>query len=472
MTIRSSFSPLALALAAAVLAAPTARAQTAPSPEDRARADEIFEELIEIPSVSETPETVRAAEAMAARLRAAGFPDEDVRVVDLEGTGNLLARYRGSSDAPPILLMAHLDVVDARREDWSTLPFERIEADGWWYGRGTTDNKAGAAILIANFVRWKEAGWVPARDLIIVLTGDEETSSASIRWTVSEGLAWIGQRPAFALNTDSGTPVLGPDGEEQMHGIQTSEKVYFTLRLEVTNPGGHSSRPRPDNAIATLARGLVRLAGHAFPPLLNETTRAFFDRSAAFETDSAVAADMRAVAADPPDLAAAERLAAASSYHNALLRTTCVPTRLEAGHADNALPQTARATVNCRVLPGLDLEQVEATVAEILAEPDILISRVNVPTPSPPSPLSPEIMGPIERLTEEFWPGVPVVPVMSTGATDGLYARNAGIPVYGVAAIFGDPEDSRAHGKDERIEIARFFEALVFWRRMVEEIAG
>lgn len=469
MTLRSRFWLLVLTLAAGTLAVPAARAQTA---EDRARADGIFEELIEIPSVSETPETLRAAQAMAARLRAAGFPEDDVRVVDLNGTGSLLARYRGSGDDAPILLMAHLDVVDALRADWSTPPFERIEADGWWYGRGTTDNKAGAAILISNFIRWKEAGWVPARDLVVVLTGDEETSSASIRWTVTEGLEWIGAKPAFALNTDAGTPVLGPDGAEQMHGVQTSEKVYFTLRLEVTNPGGHSSRPRPDNAIATLARGLVRLAGHAFPPLLNETTRAFFDRSAAFESDPSVAADMRAVAAEPPDLAAAERLAAASAYHNALLRTTCVATRLEAGHADNALPQTARATVNCRVLPGLDLDQVEATVADVLAEPDIVVTRVNVPTPSPPSPLAPDIMGPIERLTEEFWPGVPVVPVMSTGATDGLYARNAGIPVYGVAAIFEDPEDARAHGKDERIEIARFYEALEFWRRMVEEIAG
>ncbi len=464
--------PAIAGLAAMVLAASSAQAQTSADPAHRALADTIFRELIEIPSVSETPVTLEAAEAMATRLRTAGFPDEDVRVVDLNGTGSLLARYSGSSDRPPILLMAHLDVVDARPEDWTTPPFERIEQDGWWYGRGATDNKAGAAILMANFIRWKAAGWVPERDLVMVLTGDEETSSASIRWTVTEGLEWIGARPEFALNTDSGTPVVGPDGRELMHGVQTSEKVYFTLRLEVTNPGGHSSRPRPDNAIHTLARGLARLADHAFPISLNETTRAFLERSAAFEEDSAVAADMRAAAAEPPDLAAAERLTAGSSYLNALLRTTCVATRLEAGHADNALPQTARATVNCRVLPGLDLAEVEAKVGEVLAEPEISISRVNVPTESPPSPLAAEILGPVERLTEEFWPGVPVVPVMSTGATDGLYARNAGIPVYGVAAIFADPEDSRAHGKDERIEIRRYFEALEFWRRMVEELAG
>jgi acetylornithine deacetylase/succinyl-diaminopimelate desuccinylase-like protein len=248
--------------------------------------------------------------------------------------------------------------------------------------------------------------------------------------------------------------------------------VYFTFRLETTNPGGHSSRPRPDNAIYSLARGLQRVADHRFPVKLNETTRAFFERSAAFEADPAVAADMRAVAAETPDLDAAERLAAASSFHNALLRTTCVATRLEAGHADNALPQTARATVNCRVLPGEDLEAAQAELARVLADPAISISRVNVPTESPPSPLAPEVMGPIEALTEEFWPGVPVVPVMSTGATDGLYARNAGIPVYGVAAIFEDPEDARAHGRDERIEIERYFEALEFWRRMVEAIAA
>lgn len=474
-----TFAPVALAvLAALAVGAPAARAQAGPaerlSASDRALADEIFEELVEIPSVSETPETVRAAEAMAARLAAAGFADEDVRVVTLEsGAGQLLARYRGADTGePPILLMAHLDVVDARPEDWSTDPFERVEADGWWYGRGTTDNKAGAAILIANFLRWRAAGWVPDRDLIVLLTGDEETSSGGVKWAVTEGLEWMGAKPALALNTDAGGGQLGPDGAELMHGVQTSEKVYLTFRLETTNPGGHSSRPRPDNAIYALAAGLGRLAEHRFPIVLNETTRAFFERSAAFEADPATAADMRAAAAEPPDLEAAERLAAASSYHNALLRTTCVATRLEAGHADNALPQTARATVNCRVLPGQDLDAVDAALARVLDDPAIAIARVNDPTPSPPSPLAPDVMGPIETLTEEFWPGVPVVPVMSTGATDGLYARNAGIPVYGVAAIFEDPEDARAHGRDERIEIDRYFEALEFWRRMVEAVAG
>ena len=446
-----------------------ASGQTAPAAADSALAAAILEELVEIRTLSGSPATVEAAEAMAARLRAAGFPSEDVRVVGPEpGVGNLVARYRGdSSGGAPILLMAHLDVVDARPEDWSVEPFTLSEQDGWWYGRGTTDNKAGAAMLVANFIRYREEGFVPSRDLIVVLTGDEETTSASIKWLVGEGREHIDE-PAFALNTDSGGGILR-DGEEAMFGVQASEKIYLTFRLEVKNPGGHSSRPMPENAIYRLAEGLTQLADHRFPIELNEVTRAFFERSAALETGE-LAADMRAVAATPPDSSAAERLAG-SPYYNALMRTTCVATRLEAGHADNALPQTAAAIVNCRVLPGGSPEAVERTLKEVLADDEIAISRVNVPTASPPSPLTAEILGPIEALAADMWPGVPVVPLMSTGATDGLYVRNAGVPVYGVSAIFEDQDDARAHGKDERIGIDRFYEALEFWHRLVRDLS-
>ncbi|MFQ5890629.1 MAG: M20/M25/M40 family metallo-hydrolase [Gemmatimonadota bacterium] len=446
-----------------------ATAQSLVSPGDSALAHEIFAELIAIRSLSSSPAAVEAAEAVATRLRAAGFPEEEVLVVGPEpGVGGLVARYGGTGEGGrPILLMAHLDVVDALREDWSLDPFELIERDGWWYGRGTTDNKAGAAILVANFLRYRRDGFVPSRDLIMVLTLDEETGGRSIEWLVHERRDLVDAE--FALNTDAGGGVLR-EGRAVMNGVQASEKVYLSFRLKVTNPGGHSSRPRPENAIYTLAAGLGRLASHRWPVELNEVTRGFFERAASLENGQ-TAADMRAVAATPPDLAAAERLAARSPYHNALMRTTCVATRLEAGHADNALPQTARAIVNCRILPGRSPDQVERTLNDVLADPAITVSRDDEPRPSPPSPLTPAVLGPIERLTDAMWPGVPVVPVMSTGATDGLYVRNAGIPVYGVAAIFEDQDDVRAHGKDERIEVRRFYEALEFWYRLVQELS-
>ena len=463
---------LAAATVWAAATAPTtaALAQSAPSAADSALAREIYQELVEIPSVSGTTETTRAARAMAQRLLDAGFPVEDVHVVGPDTAGSLVAIYRGTGAAPPILLMAHLDVVPALREDWSYDPFTLTEEGGWWYARGTSDNKAGAAMLVANFVRLKREGFTPNRDLVVVLTGDEETSSASIRWLVgAEGRRLIGD-PAFALNTDSGGGDL-VDGRERSFNVQASEKIYLSFRLEVTNPGGHSSRPRPDNAIYHLAEGLVRVSRHRFPTSINEVTRGFFARQAEFES-GATAADMRAVADGEGGQEAAERLAAASPYHNALLRTTCVATRLDAGHADNALPQSARATVNCRILPTESPDAVERTLREVLADSAIAVVQVAQPTPSPPSPLVPEVLAPIEALVAEFWPGVPIVPTMSTGATDGLYVRNAGIPVYGVGAIFEDPEDDRAHGRDERMAVERFHEALEFWYRMVRAFSS
>lgn len=467
MSVRSAL----LILLGSVAAGPASGQPTSGlSAEDSLLAAGIFEELIRIPSVSGTPETVAAAHAMAERLRAAGFPDEDVHVLEpLPEVGILVARYRGTGERSPILLLAHLDVVPALSEDWSVPPFELTEKDGWWYGRGAIDNKAGAAMLVANFLRYREEGFVPDRDLFIVLTGDEETNSEAIKWIVSEAGRELIDDPAYALNTDSGGGSIR-DGRESMFGVQASEKVYLSYRLEVTNPGGHSSQPRPDNAINTLAQGLVRLAGHAWPVRLNEVTRAFFERSAALESGP-LAEDMRAVAAEPADTAAARRLSA-SPYLNALLRTTCVATMLEAGHAENALPQTARATVNCRILPGESPDEVEHTLIEVLDDPEIRVERIREPTASPPSPLTEEVLGTIERLVAEMWPGVPVVPTMSTGATDGLYVRNAGIPVYGVAAVFEEVDDQRAHGRDERISVGRFYEALRFWYRMVKEVAA
>ncbi|MGH7573246.1 MAG: M20/M25/M40 family metallo-hydrolase, partial [Gemmatimonadota bacterium] len=298
----------ALALAAWLLGHATpAIAQASLTASDSLLAAQIFEELIEIPSVSGTPETVQAAEAMAERLRAAGFPEEDIHVLEpLPDVGILVARYAGTGERPPILLLAHLDVVPALPEDWSVPPFELTGQEGWWYGRGTTDNKAGAAMLVANFLRTKEEGFVPDRDLIMVLTGDEETNSQAIKWIVSEAGRELIDDPAYALNTDSGGGQLR-EGVATMFGVQASEKIYLSFQLEITNPGGHSSQPRPDNAITALAEGLVRLSEHKWPVELNEVTRAFFERSAAIESGQ-LAEDMQSIAGNPADSAAAARL--------------------------------------------------------------------------------------------------------------------------------------------------------------------
>jgi acetylornithine deacetylase/succinyl-diaminopimelate desuccinylase-like protein len=363
--------------------------------------------------------------------------------------------------------MAHLDVVDARKEDWSTDPYQFVEKDGFYYGRGTSDVKDGAAMLVANFIRYRKEGFVPDRDLIIVLTADEETSGESIRWLVAEHRDLVDAE--FALNTDGGGGDYR-DGKPIRFNVQAAEKVYQTFTLEVRNKGGHSSRPVPDNAITRLARGLTRLADYQFPVRLNEVTRAFFSRGAAAETP-ALAADMRLVA-KTGDPAAARRLSAASPYYNSVLHTTCVATRLFAGHADNALPQLARATVNCRIEPDESVDSVEAALQRVVADTAIHFSRVAEAHPSPPSPLTPSVMKPVEALAEKYWPGVPIVPEMSTGATDGLYTRNGGIPTYGVGAVFEDMNDSRAHGRDERVGVKEYHQAAEYWYELVKRLAG
>ncbi len=430
----------------------------------------LLRELIPIQSTSGSAETYRAVEAMAAHLRAAGLPDEDIAVLGpSEESGNLVARLRGSSPVlRPILLMAHIDVVTAVAEAWSYPPFELTEEGGFYYGRGTTDNKAGASILISAFVRYLNEGWVPERDLIIMLTGDEETSSGGVKFLLAEHRDLIDAE--FALNTDAGGGALR-NGEPASMNVQASEKVYFTLHLTTENAGGHSSQPRTDNAIYELARGLDRIAGYRFPIKLNEVTRTFFQRSAGTQPP-AVAADMRAVSGEATDFAAAERLASESALYNALLRTTCVATRLEAGHADNALPREAVATVNCRVLPGESLAEVEETLKGLVMPFSVAITRVNQPTESPPSPLESGRMQIIETLTREIFGEIPVFPTMSTGATDGLYVRNAGIPVYGVSAILAPPDDSRAHGQDERVGIREFERASEFWYELIKRMSG
>jgi acetylornithine deacetylase/succinyl-diaminopimelate desuccinylase-like protein len=463
---------MALTTSAALLAATgRAVAQTSTPDADRLLARDIYRELIEINTTDSLGNTPIAARAMARRLLAAGFSTADVRVLigPDQKHGNLVARYRGSgTGGRPIIVFAHLDVVPARREDWSVDPFRFLEKDEWFYGRGTTDDKVGDAILVAGFIRLKHAGFKPTRDLILVLTGDEETAGSCIAWLVTQHRDLMDA--AFALNTDAGGGVLR-DGRQVLFEVQASEKVYATYVLEATDKGGHSSLPRPaDNPIYRVARALEHLADYQFPLHLNEVSRAYFEREAALDTGQ-LAIDMRGVLKDPPDSGAVARLSAIPTY-NSKLRTTCVATMLAAGHAENALPQAARATVNCRILPDEQASAIEATLRRLGADDRITLRTAYAPIPSPPSPLTPDIMRPLEQLVAEQFPGVPVVPVMEAGATDGLFLRNAGIPAYGVSAVFEDPNDIRAHGRDERLRVKSFYDALEFWYRMMQTFAA
>jgi acetylornithine deacetylase/succinyl-diaminopimelate desuccinylase-like protein len=454
--------PLLVLLAAAAL-------QAAEPPLDEASRQlthDIYKQLIEINTTDSVGNTTTAAEAMAARLKAAGFPAADVQVLAPNPRkGNLVARLHGSTNQKPILLVAHLDVVEAKREDWSVDPFTFIEKDGYYYGRGTSDDKAMAAIFIANLIRYKQEGWVPKRDIIVALTADEETGDYNgVSWLLKEHRDLIDA--AFALN-EGGAGRL-KDGKRVYNGVGASEKVYVSFKLETHNKGGHSSVPRPDNAIYELAEGLTRLEKLQFPVELNDVTRAYFERMSKLE-EGQTAADMAAVAKG--DAEAAARLSQTAVY-NALMRTTCVATRLEGGHADNALPQMARATVNCRVLPGDSADDVRNTLINVLNDPGVEVSWIDKPKPSAATTIDPAVLRPIEQVTNDFWPGVPVMPLMATGASDSLYLRNAGIPSYGVSGLFADLNDSRAHGRDERVAVPAFYDSLQFLYVLVKRLAS
>lgn len=457
------------ALLVAVVSVSPSAAQD-PGQHDRAARD-ILKQLIEINTTDSSGSTTKAADAMAARLKAAGFPAADVLVLGPNARkGNLVARLRGRGAGKPILLLAHLDVVEARKEDWSQglEPFVFTERDGFFYGRGTSDDKGHAAIWIANLIRYKQEGFVPERDLIVALTADEEGGDSNgVKWLLAGHRDLI--EAEYALNEGGGGESKG--GKAIANEVQAGEKMYFTVSLEAKNAGGHSSLPRKDNAIYRLAAALTRLATYDFPVQLSDVTRGYFARMASLETGQ-VAADMKAVASPTPDPAAVARLAAASPLHNSMMRTTCVATRLSGGHADNALPQSAGAVVNCRLLPGSDPRVIEQTLTKVVADEGIEVTITNEPVASPPSPLRPDLMAAVERHTAEMWPGVIVLPIMSTGATDGLYLRNAGIPTYGVDGIFNDVEDVRAHGRDERIGIAEFYAGRDFLYRLVKTLAG
>ncbi len=428
---------------------------------------EIFKELIEINTTNSVGNTTQAAEAMAARLKAAGFADKDIFIGGPNPRkGNLVATLHGSGKRKPLLLLAHIDVVEALPEEWTIDPFKFQEIDGYYYARGSSDDKAMAAIFVANLIRYKQEGFVPDRDLIVALTADEEGGDFNgVDWLLKNHKGLIDAE--YALNEGGGGTER--DGKKIRNNVQLSEKVFQSFKLEVKNKGGHSSQPRKDNAIYELAAALGNVAKFDFPVNLSEGTRAFFERSSKIETGQ-LAEDMKAILQTPPNPSAVARLSKYPNF-NATLRTTCVATMLSGGHAENALPQTATANINCRILPGEDPDMIKALLIKAINDSEVSVTAVKLANPSPASPINPDVFKKIETVTQQLFPDVPVVPMMSTGATDGRYLRLANIPTYGVSGIFYDASDVRAHGRDERIKVKSFYEGQEFLYRLVKELS-
>ena len=435
---------------------------------------EIYRELVETNTTDSVGSCTVAVTRMAQRLKAAGYRDGDLHIVVPPGgpaKGNLVARLKGDGSARPLLLLAHVDVVEAKREDWVRDPFKLIEEGGVFYARGASDDKAMAAAFVGNMIRYKQEKLAPKRDLVLALTCDEELVPSKF-----DGVDYLlkNHRPLIdaelALN-EGGFGLLDKDDKPVRQGIQAGEKVYQSFQLEVTHSGGHSSTPYRDNAIYHLADGLSRLGAFAFPFKLSPVTRTFYERMARIEKGQ-VAADMQAILKEPPDPAALERLYAVHPVHNATVRTTCVATKVEAGHADNALPQRARATVNCRILPGEPIDDVQATLQRVLADDHIKITRIGDGVISPMPPLTPKLMAAVEEISEAMWPGVPVIPTLSTGGTDGRFLNNAGIWTYGVSGMFHGPEGSGAHGLNEHIRVKSLYDGQEYLYRLAKRLAS
>ncbi len=432
-----------------------ALAAEAPLRPDQAAFRELYEELVETNTTLSSGSCTLAAERMAARLKVAGLPDGQITLFAdprHPKEGGLVAVYPGTSTTlKPILAIAHIDVVEAKREDWTRDPFTLIEEGGYFYGRGTADDKAMAAMLVDTLIRFQTSGHRPKRAVKIALTCGEETNGAfnGVEWLAANKRALIDAE--FALNEGGGGTSDGK-GKVVEQAMQVGEKTFATYRLETRNPGGHSSVPRPDNAIYQLAQALVRIQAHEFPLEMSETTRTYFREAGAGRKDATGAA-MVALAANPADKAA-EAIANRDPFLHSNLRTTCVATMLDGGHARNALAQRAGAYVNCRIFPGHSVEEIRAELAKVIADPEVTVTALAPLRPSPPAPpLDPKVMGPAKALSAKYFPGVPVVPVMANGYTDSTFLTAAGIPAYGVPGLWGDPDGNGAHGLNERIEV-------------------
>jgi acetylornithine deacetylase/succinyl-diaminopimelate desuccinylase-like protein len=443
----------------------------------RKNAHDIFKQLIEINTTDSIGSTTVAAQAMAQRLLDAGFPKADVVVLGPnDRKGNMVARYRGKagSKLKPILIIAHLDVVEAKREDWSTDPFQFVEKDGYFYGRGTQDMKDSDAIAVADFIRMKKEGFVPDRDIILALTADEENGKSNgVDWLLKNHRELIDAE--FALNPDSGG--VRPD-KPQIVGFEATEKLYGDFQVLATNPGGHSSLPTPDNAIYHVANALAALQKWTFPFELNAVTREYFAQMAKIETGQ-TAADLRAILGKPPDARAVERLSQ-DTHINSVLRTTCVATMLSGGHAPNALPGRAEANVNCRIFPGHSQEEIRLQLVKLFNDPALtvryrdnngeLMDHGSDRKAMAPPPLRDDVMNSLRSVAAKLWPGFVVLPIMEAGASDSIYTMNAGIPSYGICGVAIEREDDRAHGRDERVRIDAYYTGVEFYYQFLKAL--
>jgi acetylornithine deacetylase/succinyl-diaminopimelate desuccinylase-like protein len=440
---------------------------------------DMFKQLVEINTTDSVGNVTTASEAIAQRFRDAGFPDADIQVVGPnDRKKNMVARLHGSGKHKPVLLIGHLDVVEARREDWTTDPFQFVEKDGFFYGRGTQDMKDGAAIMVATLIKMKQEGFAPDRDIILALTADEEGGKSNgVNWLLKNHRDLVDAE--FVLNPDDLT-VWTEQGKAVVVEIEAAEKTYSDYQLAVTDAGGHSSLPPPHNAIYELATGLTRLQKFPFPVELNDVTRAYYERMSRVETGQR-AADMKAILRNPPDEAAAVRLSQ-DVNDNAMLHTTCVATRVNAGHANNALPQRAEAIVNCRLLPGHTKQEMRDTLVRVLNDPAIAVhyvsdtSQVSDTVPGnpvfAPQALRQDVLEAVEKIAGEMWPGTPVIPNMARGASDGIFTSAAGMPTYQVAGVAVDRNDDREHGRDERVGVESFYRGLDFYYRFLTTLTA
>ena len=439
-------------------------------------AHDVYKQLVEINTVDSVGSVTLAAEAMAARFRAAGFPSEDVRVLVPDGKptkGNLVVRYHGRGGAQgrrPVLLIAHLDVVAAKRSDWPRDPFTLFEEGGYFLGRGTSDDKAMASIFVANLLRMKAERYVPDRDIILALTADEEGGAANgAEWLVANHKPLIDA--AYAINEGGGGTLVG--NTPLFHSVQATEKVYVDFTFTATNTGGHSSVPRPDNAIYQLSQALLNVSRYQFPVALNDITRGFFEQTAKVEPRAEMAAAMRAVVTNPSDAAANATLTRDARY-SSMLRTSCVATRLAGGHANNALPQSATANVNCRVAPTSSGDEVRQALVRAVNDTGVKVAFLTTAQKfgRTPVPIEPQLLGAITDLTTRMWGTIPVIPTMSTGATDGAYLRAGGIPTYGVSGLFMQSGEGNAHGRDEKLRVKSYYEGVDFLDQLVRQVTS
>lgn len=455
-------------LVAALMATAMAAGAFAQGAPQDARARDIYEKIISYRTAEGHGQVPKMATYLADRLKASGVPAADIAMLPLGETTAMLVRMpaAGKAAKKPIMFSAHMDVVDARPEDWTRSPFKLIEENGTFFGRGTEDNKAGVAALAATILRLKAEGFRPSRDLVFAFVGDEESHMATTK--VIAAHPWV-KGAEFAINTDAGGGVLSPDGKPLIYLVQGAEKTYATFELTVTNPGGHSSRPRADNAIYELAQALTKLQAYHFPVMANELTRAYLG-AVGKVTPGETGTMLRAFAANPQNAKAADYLAAQPEFVGTT-RTTCVATVLNAGHAENALPQKATATVNCRIFPDVKVADVQAELARVVG-PNVSFKVLDDPQPSPVSATRPDVTAAITRAVRAYYPDVPIVPYLESGATDGKVYRTAGIPTYASSGLFTKPSEMFAHGLNERLPVKSFYEGVDHMYRLAKDFGG